>query len=147
MVLEAVNENRTACFGWALEQALSDDAVRLLSKGGGDCRHHHPHRRSLLRSCPVSPTSSESHLRDSLGDKAAPEETEPGRRPWRWCPSWYELRTHYFTEIGFLASFSQLLGATIFWIAGITALPPINDRLHGASLNGVYWSPQVSPPA
>ena len=144
MVLEAVNENRTACFGWALEQALNDDAVHLLSKEG-DCRHHHPHRRSLLRPCPVSPTSSESRLRDPTGAKSSSEELTSGERPWLWCPTWYELRTHYFKEIGFLASFSQLLGATVFWIAGIAALPPVYQRLHGASLDGVYWSPQVSP--
>lgn len=70
----------------------------------------------------------------------------PGRRRWQWCPGWTELRTHYFREIGFLASFSQLLGATIFWIAGIAALPPIQERLHGRSLDGVYWAPQVSHP-
>lgn len=143
MVLEAVNENRTACFGWALEQALSGDAVRLLSKEG-DCQHHHPRRRSFLRPCPASPTPSESRLRDSAVVKTSPEEITSGKRLWRWCPTWGELRTHYFTEIGFLASFSQLLGATIFWIAGIAALPPVYERLHGASLDGVYWSPQVS---
>lgn len=142
MVLEAVNENRTACFGWALEQALNDDAVRL-SRKRSDCRHHHRHRRLFLRPFSVSPTPSESRLRDSAGTKPSAEELTSGERPWLWCPTWYELRTHYFKEIGFLASFSQLLGATVFWIAGISALPPVYERLHGASLNGVYWSPQV----
>ncbi|KAF4625392.1 hypothetical protein G7Y89_g12774 [Cudoniella acicularis] len=35
-------------------------------------------------------------------------------------------------------------GATIFWISGFTALPPIFDRLTStAAQNGAYWLPQV----
>lgn len=37
-----------------------------------------------------------------------------------------------------------MLGATIFWIAGFTALPPIYNRLTStAAQNGAYWLPQV----
>ncbi|CAG8977028.1 hypothetical protein HYALB_00008886 [Hymenoscyphus albidus] len=65
-------------------------------------------------------------------------------RTWTWLPSWYELRTHYLREVGFLASLFQMIGATIFWISGFTALPPIYDRLTStAAQNGAYWLPQV----
>jgi hypothetical protein len=37
-----------------------------------------------------------------------------------------------------------MTGATIFWIAGITALPPIYNRLTSTTAqNCVYWLPQV----
>jgi len=35
-------------------------------------------------------------------------------RKWTWWPTWYELRTHYFKEVGFLACLSQMIGATVF---------------------------------
>lgn len=60
-----------------------------------------------------------------------------------WWPTWQEFRTHYIKEIGFLASAVQLLGASIFWISGFTALPPIYDALSVPVMNGVYWVPQV----
>jgi hypothetical protein len=37
-----------------------------------------------------------------------------------------------------------MIGATIFWIAGIAALPPVLDRLTSVTAqNCVYWLPQV----
>jgi hypothetical protein len=37
-----------------------------------------------------------------------------------------------------------MFGATVFWISGFTALPPIYDALTTtAALNGAYWAPQV----
>lgn len=37
-----------------------------------------------------------------------------------------------------------MIGATVFWISGFTALPPIYDRLTStAAQNGAYWLPQV----
>ncbi|TVY29643.1 hypothetical protein LHYA1_G000979 [Lachnellula hyalina] len=63
---------------------------------------------------------------------------------WIWFPTSHELRTHYLKEIGFLACLSQMIGATVFWISGFTALPPIFDRLTStAAQNGAYWAPQV----
>jgi hypothetical protein len=43
-----------------------------------------------------------------------------------------------------LACLAQMIGATIFWIAGIAALPPVLDRLTSVTAqNCVYWLPQV----
>jgi hypothetical protein len=74
-------------------------------------------------------------------------ENEPvpeNARTWTWLPTWHELRTHYFKEVGFLACLSQMIGATVFWISGFTALPSINNRLTTlAAQNGAFWAPQV----
>ena len=40
--------------------------------------------------------------------------TDRDERKWTWWPTWYELRSHYFKEVGFLACLSQMIGATIF---------------------------------
>ncbi|KAL4888586.1 hypothetical protein BDV59DRAFT_205954 [Aspergillus ambiguus] len=65
------------------------------------------------------------------------------RRRGRWPPTVAELRAHYVYELGFWASTVQLVGATVFWIAGFTGLPGIADRLVQRVENGVYWVPQI----
>lgn len=65
-------------------------------------------------------------------------------RTWQWFPSVSSLKTHYIHSLGFLACSFQMAGASIFWIAGFTALPPIFDRLTSVpAQNGAYWLPQV----
>ncbi|KAI0517171.1 hypothetical protein F5B22DRAFT_131506 [Xylaria bambusicola] len=123
LVLEAVNERRTDCFGWALEEAMNSYGLLLRPDPAG-CAHHHSVRDSLL-------TAREAET-DRRGD-----------RSWEWWPTWSELKTHYFREIGFLASFAQFVAATVFWISGFTALPSIQGRLSTPAVNGVYWLPQV----
>ncbi|KAI0134621.1 hypothetical protein BJ170DRAFT_610536 [Xylariales sp. AK1849] len=122
LMLEAVNENRTECFGWALEDALESHSLLLRPDLEG-CSHPHPDKKFL-------PTKAKSENRGK-------------GRTWQWWPTWFELTTHYFREIGFLACLSQLIGATVFWIAGFTGLPPIYDGLSIPVANGVYWLPQV----
>ncbi|KAI0438018.1 hypothetical protein F4803DRAFT_536404 [Xylaria telfairii] len=126
LMLEAVNERRTDCFGWAIEEAI-DEAIEnhrlLLRPDPKGCAHHHSVRHGFL-------TAGE------------PEVGKEGRT-WEWWPTWPELKTHYFREIGFLASLSQFIGATVFWISGFTALPSINGHLSTPASNGVYWLPQV----
>ena len=63
--------------------------------------------------------------------------------PSRWLPTLSELKDHYVKEIGFLGSAVQLVAATVFWIAGITALPPIFNSLSRTAMNWVFWVPQV----
>lgn len=123
-LLEAVNENRGHCFGWALETALQDSGL-LLHPRPADCRHHHRERWRLFQR------------------RQAGSDTQKPRRQWSWCPSWHELRTHYVREIGFWANAVQMAGATVFWISGFTGLPPVLDRLSPAAVDGVFWLPQV----
>jgi hypothetical protein len=72
----------------------------------------------------------------------AASEIEQGRS-WVWFPSAHNLRVHYLRELGFLASFAQLCGASIFWISGLTALPGINNKMSQGLLDGIYWTPQI----
>ncbi|KAH8670914.1 hypothetical protein BX600DRAFT_457812 [Xylariales sp. PMI_506] len=122
-MLEAVNENRTHCFGWALEEALESHSI-LLRPDPEACSHSHQHKQGFFV-------------------RAVDENGEESKRVWEWWPSWYELKTHYFKEIGFLACFSQFLGATVFWICGFTGLPPIYNVLSVPAANGIFWLPQV----
>ncbi|PTB69443.1 hypothetical protein BBK36DRAFT_1110127 [Trichoderma citrinoviride] len=116
LIFEAINANRSGCFGWAVEQLVEKN------EGGGKprlqvvanrhhCHHHHQNRRNFN---------------------------------WQWFPSWHDLRTHYIHELGFLAGVAQFLGATIFGVSGFTALPGIQNHLTPQwRLNAAYWIPQV----
>jgi len=174
-MLEAVNENRTDCFGWALGKAVEDglgkagngfgkaedelekagDGLEVVAKREPECRHHHGNRRSLLGVAPprqrvgVGGKRGESGAEDGLGQEEEEEEEEDhpqsgGKRRWSWWPSWYELRTHYFRDIGFVACLTQMIAATIFWISGIVGVPSILGGLSTSVENGIYWVPQVS---
>ncbi|TGJ86412.1 hypothetical protein E0Z10_g2353 [Xylaria hypoxylon] len=122
LMLEAVNAKRADCFGWALEEAMESYGFLLRPDPEG-CTHHHSVRHGLL----------------TAGKAEAGKEG----RSWEWWPTWTELKTHYFREIGFLASLSQFIGASVFWISGFTALPPIQEHLSTPVANGVFWLPQV----
>lgn len=135
LMLEAVNEERADCFGWAVEEVWEEGAklIRVKTDEEG-CRHHHRNKKNLVGKGRAA-TAEKEHEQ---------EPTSRDKRNWTWCPTWYELRTHYFKEVGFLACFAQMIGATIFWISGFTALPPIYSRLTStAAQNGAYWLPQV----
>ncbi|KAF3761093.1 hypothetical protein M406DRAFT_230711, partial [Cryphonectria parasitica EP155] len=137
LMLEAVNENRSECFGWALEHSAEDLKLTLTRDKDG-CRHHHAQKTRWLGNGSGNDGGGGD---DSQADgDAAPDQ---GRRMWTWWPSWYELRTHYFRDIGFLACLSQMIGATVFWISGFTGLPQILDVLSLPATNGIYWLPQV----
>lgn len=152
-MLEAVNENRTDCFGWALEQAVEDGF--LVARREHECRHHHRDRRSLFgprrnrdgggggERGVEEKTNGKMEREDSDGGKEERSQTK-GKRRWSWFPSWYELRTHYFHDIGFLGCLVQWMGATIFWIAGIVGMPSILGGMSVPLENGIYWLPQVS---
>lgn len=52
LMLEAVNENRTGCFGWALEQVLEGhdekgDRIAVRPEKNG-CSHHHTNKKNLV---------------------------------------------------------------------------------------------------
>jgi len=131
LVAEAVNEGRSGCFGWAVEQILSHEEegdVRVeLRPSKSHCTHHHNKRHAVR-------TRQIAEAKPAL---------EPQERSWVWWPSNEELRTHYIHNLGFIASMSQLLGATIFWIAGLTALPGIYDQMSQTLTIILYWTTQV----
>jgi uncharacterized membrane protein YvlD (DUF360 family) len=129
LMAEAVNENRAGCFGWAVERAVEkqdnsdDDGVLRPLKSS--CTHHHTNKRNLVGS---------STIKHGNEDKT---------RSWTWWPSTHDLRTHYLYSLGFLASLSQLIGASVFWISGLTALPGIYNRMSRPIIIIFYWVPQI----
>ncbi|KAJ5550749.1 hypothetical protein N7535_001309 [Penicillium sp. DV-2018c] len=147
LFLEAVNENQTGCFGWALETVISeieDDGRRRVARNElkasmSECEHHHSDRKYLLRGTHPRITGSAKYPSQETGRITS----SPDGRSFRWIPSWSELRTHYLRELGFLASFVQLLSATVFWIAGFTGLPGIANHMSHPLTDGVYWAPQI----
>ncbi|KAL1600819.1 hypothetical protein SLS60_007207 [Paraconiothyrium brasiliense] len=133
LMAEAVNEDRSGCFGWAVERAISheaEDEATLLKPSKSHCTHHHQNKRNL-----VGPGTHPHPV-----EKDAPE-IQP--RSWTWFPSPQDLRTHYLHSLGFLASLAQLCGASIFWISGLTALPGIYDNMSRPITIVFYWTPQV----
>ncbi|KAF8067813.1 hypothetical protein FPV67DRAFT_1669692 [Lyophyllum atratum] len=86
-------------------------------------------------------SSNPDHERPSSSDRDKSE--YPGKPPTRWI--WFSADTKYLHELGFLAAFSQLCAATIFWISGWTAIPSIQAAISEDTgvLDGVFWTPQV----
>lgn len=154
LLLEAINEEQTGCFGWALESAMKsaeEDAVSSILEfrpSLHDCRHHHANRKAFLDH-DGSSTSGTDVQTDTTTDTADATKIPPPSCPskkerfFRWLPTTTELRTHYLHELGFLASLIQFIAATIFWIAGFTALPGIANHLSLPVQNGVFWVPQI----
>ncbi|KAJ6094114.1 hypothetical protein N7467_002959 [Penicillium canescens] len=152
LLLEAINANQTGCFGWALESVLSETksqedgthshtpASTKVTPSMRECRHHHANRKSLLLANRSHPSASDQ---ESLSNRPGYVTSSPDGRSFRWMPSVSELRSHYFHELGFLASLVQFLAATIFWIAGFTGLPGIYDHMSQGLADGVYWVPQI----
>ncbi|KAI9740835.1 MAG: hypothetical protein M1818_004440 [Claussenomyces sp. TS43310] len=137
LMVEAVNEDRSDCFGWALEGAVEEGGLARLHPGR--CSHHHRNRHNFVGKGETA--QSEIPLDEPGISKSHPHPSSA--RSWTWWPTWYELRTRYMRDIGFLASLSQFIGASIFWISGFTALPGINNNLSPAALDGAFWAPQV----
>lgn len=131
LMAEAINENRTGCFGWAVEHALShkeEGSGVGLQPSKSHCSHHHLNKRNLV--------GAGHH-------NASKHASEADGQSWVWWPSNEELRTHYIHSLGFLACLSQLIGASIFWISGLTALPGIYDRMSRPITIIFYWTAQV----
>ncbi|TVY56233.1 hypothetical protein LCER1_G002296 [Lachnellula cervina] len=138
LMIEAVNENRSDCFGWAVEEVLEERG--LLRLRPDSCTHHHGNKKNLVGKGKA--LKSKAPLDTAMDPKDQPSSSSAST--WIWFPTARELRTHYLKEVGFLACLSQMIGATVFWISGFTALPPIYDRLtSSAAQNGAYWAPQV----
>lgn len=134
LMLEAINETRSACFGWAIHEIMEHDGSgehgpRLsIQPDTEHCAHHHSNRKNLV---------------GKPQDSATVDPSTPDGKTWQWWPSNHELRTHYIHSLGFIACLSQFFGATVFWISGFTALPGIYNHLGPAAVKGAYWAPQI----
>ena len=148
LVFEAFNANRAGCFGWALHHALEPNGTlsSSLEAGGtvargerSKCQHHHQQiwRTREIKRNRKSSVSSEERLTGE--EPELDEDLASPQQEWVWWPSWYDLNTHYFHEIGFMASMVLAIGATIFYITGICSLPGIYDHMSLGVARGVYW--------
>ena len=134
LLFEAINQGHDGCFGFAVEELLEHhkggDGQMTISTHMGRCTHHHRNKGNLVGK--HAPDTDEAALKDNSGTYK-----------WRWFPSWKDVRTHYLHEIGFLAGLSQFIGASIFSIAGITALPWILERMTPIQEDWAFWAPQI----
>lgn len=123
LMIEAVNENRADCFGWAVGEALEhhdhEKGTEFQLKPS-QCNHHHANHHNFVGGISdETPRSSGSS--DGTDASPAPKSKEAATRQgkqasWIWWPTWTELRLHYLREIGFIACSAQMFGATIFWV-------------------------------
>ncbi|MCJ1440646.1 MAG: hypothetical protein MMC23_001132 [Stictis urceolatum] len=142
LMLEAVNENREGCFGWAVEAVVGGWRVDRGGEGEA-CGHHQSNRGNLVGR---GGGGGKEDGKEGVEGKNGTEESGSAEksRAWQWWPSWKDLSTHYIYSLGFLACLAQLFGASVFWISGFTALPQIYDRLATqTALDGAYWAPQI----
>lgn len=135
LIVEASNDNQTGCFGWALEQAFSHDNS---DTDNNDADNGSPPKKPAEFS--LKATHCIHHHGDGVHRSDVLHMQHPdANRKWEWYPSWHELRDHYFHEIGFMASFVLAIGAVIFYISGIMALPGIINHLSQGVAYGIYW--------
>jgi len=145
LMVEAVNENRTGCFGWAVERVFEggeEGGLLRITPDNDGCRHHHQNKKNLVGKGAIPGPASKISEDAKVAASESDEEIDD-RQNWVWFPSWHDLTSHYFREIGFLACLSQTIGATVFWISGFTALPKVIDMTNTGLTYGVYWAPQV----
>ena len=96
-MLEAVNENRSGCFGWAVEQALANGeeeagtGVAVLRPEKGACTHHHRNKRNLVGKSVSTPPHPPTATTQS---KIEPPTGPPNSKSWTWLPS-RSLLAHY----------------------------------------------------
>ena len=116
LMIEAMNESRSGCFGWALEHIITGGEVGhgviRVRPDKGRCAHHHTNKGNFVGKGAVE--------KPSANDIQVPEKgliEESADQKFVWWPSMYDLRTHYLRELGFLASLAQFCGATVFWVA------------------------------
>jgi hypothetical protein len=117
LMLEAINENRTECFGWAVEQVLEDQNIRSkIQPDTHGCEHHHHNRENLVGKSAGTGTKSQSRSEEkALAGNGTHNSTAEGlsTATWVWYPSWNSLRHHFIYEIGFVACLFQLTGAYV----------------------------------
>lgn len=135
LIFEACNEQQTGCFGWALKHALQGD--REANVGGVNVPSDEGAPLTTALVVKPNPDSCSHHHQRGIQNRVLTT-SQRGRR-WEWWPSWDEIRTHYIHELGWVASIAMALGATIFYVSGICALPGIYSNMSQGLAYGLYW--------
>ena len=143
LFLESYNDRAETRFGGAMEE-LFVDKLRIARRS----RNHRPNHFNAEPDPKQQHSPEDSSDRKQLSPLPSQDSSDDGptmpsdtfsERSWQWLPSWHDFRTHYIFEIGFLASLTMSIGATIFYVSGIMALPGIYNNLTDAGKYGGYF--------
>ena len=84
------------------------------------CMHHHTNKRNLVGEGFVTEVAAAGQgvfASPSTEGKNDSITISNANQSFVWWPNLHDLKTHYLRELGFLASFAQLCGATVFWVS------------------------------
>lgn len=129
LLLEAANENREDCFGWAVKMVLEDTGAHLeqsldmqsekftgwhVEQEKGQCRHHQASRTNLVNRGrgPLDPKPGAWNELIATSSKEISQ--TQGQRLQTWCLSLHEIRSHKIYSLRFLGSLVPLTAATLF---------------------------------
>ncbi|CAK7208751.1 hypothetical protein SBRCBS47491_000197 [Sporothrix bragantina] len=119
-VLEAVNENRADCFGWALEEAL-ESGVLSLRPSPEDCKHAHVERTRLFTRRRKS-RQHHGHRPHPGHGKTVQEETSVGGQP-----------------IGQMVTDDSSSGSDMDHTTTAASTSTDSSRIHPQRRNWVWW--------
>lgn len=148
LFLEAVNANRSGCFGWAVKRNVTDGRSEAQVKPG-DCEHHcheqhrHPEQDHIHGDSHHESQIRHGHAGDMGHTETAEETNGDSSYEWVWWPTWRDLRTRLFYELGFIASAIQLASGSLFFLCRFSTLPGITEYLSQTALDGANWAPQI----
>lgn len=147
LVVEAVNANQTDCFGWAMKEALNDDKenIELQSSDEEQGNYHNSLQQTSSGFQPDRCNCTHIHNPDRMKHliihtaQFKVEARPTAASPWKWWPTWRDLKYHYLREIGFNANLILCIGTLIFWVTNLLTLPGIYDNLPQGVLYGLYY--------
>lgn len=159
LLLEAANENREDCFGWAVKMLLTEsgshprgsidlESEKLIGweveQEKGQCRHHQANKSNLVGrgQGPLDPQPGAWNELIATAGKESTAEVQ-GKRLWTWWPSIHEIISHQIYSLGFLGALIQLVASTVFCIPCVSGCPGIYDHMSPGLTLGVYWIPQI----
>jgi len=137
MLVEALNANEDACFGWALEQTIDPVPETSLTEksapaqSAGDDKYHMQYK-------PAPETCNHHHHVGLFTARENLPRPSPGRK-YEWWPSWTEMRTQFLYDLGFWGNMLMALGCIIAQVSATLALPAIYVHLSHRVVLGVFW--------
>lgn len=143
LFLEAVNANRGGCFGWAVERIVAGGRSSAQVKPG-DCGHHYHEQHKHPQAAEVhDDNQSDNGTQNNLAQRNSHEDPNHLSYDWVWWPTWRDLRTRLFHELGFIACSIQLVSGSVFFLVRFTTLPGITEYMSQFALDGANWTPQI----
>ncbi|EIE24412.1 hypothetical protein COCSUDRAFT_40817 [Coccomyxa subellipsoidea C-169] len=151
MVVEAVNRGNAVRFGYEVKNLLESGLTHFhLARGSGYYSHSNgsgremetvEDRRAVLDKDKGGKTGSGKPFANGAGnsDGATKKDTSgSGGQRWRWWGT-------RWNNLGYLASFVTMIGATIFWVSTIVGVPGVlpDESVHYVEWDILFWLTQV----